>query len=72
MDKDTLRLECLKLAVAKSVDFAEMMERAERFLIFVSEGASKLDNATPTSAELTAGTGLQPAGHTVKVGPKSS
>lgn len=38
MQRDELRLECLKLAVSKTPDFNEGVLRAERYFEFITEG----------------------------------
>ncbi len=72
MERDTIRLECLKLAVSRSVDLQETTARAEEFFKFVTESGKSSDNASPPSAGMTAGKGQRPAGQTAEVGPKSS
>lgn len=59
MQRDELRLECLKLAVNKTPDFNEGVLRAERYFEFVTKGQeakSEKSGTTPTQgAPVTAG-----------------
>ncbi len=71
MDRDHIRLECLKIAIQRTRDQKELLASAEQMFSFVTDGQKIIDNAVPTSADVTAGTGLQPAGQTAEVGPKS-
>lgn len=45
MERDALRLECLKLAVGKTTDHQEALIRAEEFFAFVKNSGSKQPDA---------------------------
>lgn len=68
MDREEIRLECLKLAVSQTAALDEVLGRGEKFYEFVTKQA---DNAQISSASQTAGeTAADPAEG--RTGPKSS
>lgn len=59
MNKDVIRLECLKLALSKGVNHVETMARAEEYVKFVNDQMNEIPVTTPSKedAAVTAGTG---------------
>jgi hypothetical protein len=59
MERDELRLECLKLAASRTPDFNEGVQRAERYFEFIMDGTKgtvEKSSITPTQgAEVTTG-----------------
>lgn len=62
MDRDQIRLECLKLAAARTTDQKDILARAREFEAHIDGQLEKTThNAAPTSASLTAGKDGKPA-----------
>ena len=62
MEREEIRLECLKLACMGSTDLTEILARAEILVRFVyAESLEKTDNAKSPSASVTVGTERRPA-----------
>lgn len=61
MEREEIRLECLKLAVQGSTNLQEILGRAEQFQEFVVDSQERTDNAKPASASVTAGRERQAA-----------
>lgn len=62
MEREEIRLECLKLACMGSTNLTEILARAEVLVSFVyAEPLGKTDNAKPASASVTAGKERQAA-----------
>ncbi len=61
MERDTIRLECLKLAVTKTSDQKEIIVRAEQFVEFVGNTIPGADVTVGKDDSLPGQTGMKMA-----------